>query len=263
MISPPVGSERISDRATLARFLSDRVDVHVYALGDLDEPYWSASTWWRRGDALVGIVGLPDGEGTACYAVSSRSPSATVELIVDIAPYLPAGHLITGPTGMCAALAGVRSVRWCEPHERYVLTDPSALVGVDTKVERLGRGDAEELALVYSTEPGAGFFLPHMLNGGVFFGFRESDRLVAVAGTHVLSDDHGVAAIGGVFTIEEYRGRGYARMLTSAVASTLLDRVTTIGLNVATSNVAARAVYESLGFSAVLSYEETELGEHR
>ncbi|MFZ8968687.1 MAG: GNAT family N-acetyltransferase, partial [Ilumatobacteraceae bacterium] len=85
----------------------------------------------------------------------------------------------------------------------------------------------------------------------------------AVAGTHVLSDDHGVAAIGGVFTIEEYRGRGYARMLTSAVASTLLDRVTTIGLNVATSNVAARAVYESLGFSAVLSYEETELGEHR
>jgi hypothetical protein len=111
------------DREALAEFLSDRVDVHVYALGDLDEPYWSASAWWRRGDALLGIVQLPDGEGVACYGVSTRAPAATCALIAEAAVHLPVGQLITGPVGLGAALADVRPVRWARRHQRYVLTD--------------------------------------------------------------------------------------------------------------------------------------------
>lgn len=260
MIPPPDGAHRLTDRADIARFFSDRVDVHVYALGDLDEPYWSASSWWRRGDAVLGVVGLPGGEGTACYAVSTRAPAASAALVADVSRHLPDGQLITGPVGMGAALEGVRPVRWCEPHERYVLTDPSALSGVESSVERLGPADAAELDAVYATEPGAGFFLPHMLDGGVFFGIRDGGQLVSVAGTHVLSDDYGVAAIGGVFTVPSLRGRGLARVVTSAVAATLVERVSTIGLNVTSANDPARRVYESLGFSAVFSYEEAELG---
>lgn len=260
MIPPPRGAERMADREALAEFLSDRVDVHVYALGDLDEPYWSASAWWRRGDALLGIVQLPDGEGVACYGVSTRAPAATCALIAEAAVHLPVGQLITGPVGLGAALADVRPVRWARRHQRYVLTDPSALIGVDSSAEALGPGDADELAAVYATEPGAGFFLAHMLDGGVFFGIRDRGELVSVAGTHVVSIRHDVAAVGGVFTVPEYRERGYARLLTSAVASTLTTRVATIGLNVMSSNVVARNIYESLGFTAVFAYEEAELG---
>ena len=41
--------------------------------------------------------------------------------------------------------------------------------------------------------------------------------LVAVAGTHLVSDTYGVAAIGNVFTHPDYRGRGYATLATGAV----------------------------------------------
>lgn len=256
---PPDGATVTADAGELARFFSDRTAVHIYALADLEEPFWSGSRWYRRGDAVVGLIGLPSGEGLACYAVATRDPAGTLGLLVDLAPALPPGLLITGPAGLGATLAEVRPIVWHAPHVRYELVEAGTLPAEDRRVEPLGPADQAELEALYDADPGAVFFLPHMLDDGAFVGVRDAGRLVAAAGTHVLSPEHGVAAIGAVYTQPAHRGRGLGRAVTVAVARRLRGRVATIGLNVASANTAARRVYESIGFAPLLTYEEAEL----
>lgn len=256
---PPDGARIATDPAELAAFFSDRVAVHIYALADLGEPFWSGSRWYRRGDAVVGLVGLPSGEGLACYSVSTRDPVSTLRLLSDFAPHLPPGLLITGPTGLAGAIAPVRPVVWHAPHVRYELVDREAIPPVDPRVESLGPGDLGEIEALYDSDPGAVFFLPHMLDDGAFVGVRVDGRLVAAAGTHVLSLEHGVAALGAVYTAPSQRGRGLGRAITVAVTRHLLPRVPTIGLNVAAANTNARRIYESIGFAPVLDYDEAEI----
>jgi ribosomal protein S18 acetylase RimI-like enzyme len=256
---PPAGARLVDDRDELAEFFADRTAAHIYALADLDEPFWSGSRWYRRSDAVVGLIGLPSGDGLACYSVATREPGGTLELLADLAPHLPAGLLITGPTGLAAALEAVRPLTWHAPHVRYELTNPDALPPLDPRVDPLGRDDLPEIQALFDADPGAVFFLPHMLDDGAFVGVRDQRALVAAAGTHVLSSVHRVAAIGAVYTAPSARGRGLGRAVTVAVTRHLLERVDTIGLNVAAANAPARRIYESIGFTAILPYEEAEL----
>ena len=255
----PDGTRIVADPDELATFFGDCVAAHIYALADLEEPFWSGSRWYRRGDAVVGLIGLPSGEGLACYCVATRDPAGTLALIADLAPHLPPGLLVTGPAGLAEALAVVRPLTWHAPHVRYELVDAGALPGPDPRVEPLGASDVGELTALFDADPGAVFFLPHMLDDGAFVGVRSEGRLVAAAGTHVLSERFGVAAIGAVYTAPSARGQGLGRAVTAAVARHLRPRVTTIGLNVAAANAAARRIYASIGFTDILTYEEAEL----
>jgi ribosomal protein S18 acetylase RimI-like enzyme len=257
---PPADSRIVTDRDELGEFYADRTAAHIYALADLDEPFWSGSRWYRRGDAVVGLIGLPSGEGLACYSVATRDPDGTLDLIADLAPDLSPGLLITGPARLAETLSAVRPLTWHAPHLRYELTDRSALPALDPRVEALDRGDLDEIQALYDADPGSVFFLPHMLDNGAFVGVREGARLVATAGTHVLSSTYRVAAIGAVYAAPAVRGRGLGRAITVAVTRHLLGRVDTIGLNVAAANTPARRIYESIGFTTVLPYEEAELG---
>ncbi|MFP5487096.1 MAG: GNAT family N-acetyltransferase, partial [Acidimicrobiia bacterium] len=255
----PAGARIVADPDELATFFGDRRAVHIYALADLEEPFWSGSRWYRRGGAVVGLVGLPSGEGLACYSVATRDPVGTLDLLAELAPDLPSGLLITGPAGLAGALGPVRPLVWCAPHVRHELVDRDALPPADRRVEPLGRADLPAIEALYGADPGAVFFLPHMLDDGAFVGVRDGGRLVAAAGTHVLSTRHDVAAIGAVYTAPSHRGRGLGRAVTAAVARHLLDRVATIGLNVAAANSGARHIYESIGFAPILTYDEAEL----
>ena len=256
---PPTGAAIAGDADDLAAFFHDRVAAHIYALADLDEPFWSGSRWYRRGDAVVGLIGLPSGEGLACYSVATRDPAGTLDLVAALAPSLPSGLLITGPDGLATALGAVRPLAWHAPHVRYELTEPDALPALDPRVEPLDRRDLAQIETLYDTDPGAVFFLRHMLDDGAFVGVRDGGVLVAAAGTHVLSTTHRVAALGAVYTAPSHRGLGLGRAITVAVTRHLLPRADTIGLNVAAANAPARRIYESVGFTAILSYEEAEL----
>jgi predicted GNAT family acetyltransferase len=92
---------------------------------------------------------------------------------------------------------------------------------------------------------------------GVFYGAFDSERLVSVAGTHIVSDQERIAALGNVMTHPDYRGQGLATMVTSAVCEELLDRdIEMIGLSVSRTNEAAIRVYEKIGFKRrILFYE--------
>lgn len=246
----------VSDPAELIEHYADRREVHIYALADLEEPYWTPSRWYRRGDAVVGIVSLPDGDGVAVYAVATTAPAEALDLLVDIAPELPAGQLITGPEGLAETLHPIRPLHWHAPHLRYQLTDSSRMHDRPSNVVDLGRADLVEIEALYATEPGAAFFASHMIDDHTYVGVRHAGELVAVAGTHVVSTEQRLAAIGAVYTRPDHRGRGFGAAVTAGVVDRLGDRVDLIGLNVAESNAAARTVYERLGFARVWRYEE-------
>jgi predicted GNAT family acetyltransferase len=73
--------------------------------------------------------------------------------------------------------------------------------------------------------------------------------LPTAAGTHLVAEAEGVAAVGNVYTRRDRRGRGLAGRLVGAVAAELLRRgVRTVALNVARDNAPAIRVYERVGF---------------
>lgn len=268
-MSTPGGARIVTDPSELEAFFADQRAAHIYALVDLEPPYWAGSRWYRRGEAVVGVVALGDGDAIAVYAVSTRDPKGSVALLGELAAGFATGQLITGPCGMDAALAAVRPVTSLGRHLRYRLADPTAVPApgeIDAfehrrvaEVVALDRRHVAEITALYDTEPDAAFFMPHMLDDDAFVGVRRHDELVAVAGTHVVSERQGVAAIGGVFTRADHRGRGLGRVVTAGVIGRLAGRVETIGLNVHADNGPARAVYESLGFVALHAYAESVL----
>lgn len=141
---------------------------------------------------------------------------------------------------------------------RMVLTHAQEVASrdVDARVERLRGDDLDALRALYAEEPPA-FFLPSQLQSGVYYGVRDRGALVAVAGTHVVSETGRVAALGNVHTRSDARGRGLAAAVTQAVCRELLDRgIVTIVLNIVATNEPARRVYERVGFREYCRYAE-------
>ena len=97
-MSPP--ALRVTEPAALADLYGRHREVHPYGLADLDEPFWSRSTWYREGDAAVGVLDLGSGE-PVLYAIAADAAldAATLDLLERLAPDLPDHFVITGPTG--------------------------------------------------------------------------------------------------------------------------------------------------------------------
>jgi predicted GNAT family acetyltransferase len=115
----------------------------------------------------------------------------------------------------------------------------------------------EELNRLYSQGGGDAFSVTQLALG-VFCGVHDKGRIVAAAGTHLISPTYGMGAVGNVFTEEMYRGRGYGTITTSAVVAELFQRgIRDVVLNVAQANTTAIRIYERLGFTKYCQFLET------
>jgi ribosomal protein S18 acetylase RimI-like enzyme len=113
---------------------------------------------------------------------------------------------------------------------------------------RLGLDDLEPVKRLYGMWTDA-HQLPGQLSTGVYFGVYSGGELVAVAGTHCVSREFGVGAIGNVLTHNNYRHRGLASTTTTAVAEELFRLgCEEIVLNVRHGNEVAYRTYLGLGF---------------
>lgn len=121
---------------------------------------------------------------------------------------------------------------------------------------RLAAVDIVDLNRLY----GLGFsgWLPaESIANGVYYGVRVAGRLVAAAGTHVISPEARLAAVGNVLTHADFRSRGFAKMTTSAVTEELLGTsCDDVVLNVRADNPAAIAAYVALGYRDYNRFEE-------
>jgi ribosomal protein S18 acetylase RimI-like enzyme len=116
--------------------------------------------------------------------------------------------------------------------------------------ERLVPADIDELNRLYQLGFRGGFPAT-ILEDGVYYGVRVRGHLVAAAGTHVINAREGIAVVGNVLTHVDYRGHDFAKMVTSAVTTELLDRVRDVALNVHADNDPAVAAYRHLGYRDV------------
>jgi ribosomal protein S18 acetylase RimI-like enzyme len=120
---------------------------------------------------------------------------------------------------------------------------------------RLDAADTRHLNRLY--ELGLTSWLPsEAVASGVYYGVRRGTRLIAAAGTHVISPMYRIAAVGNVYTHRDYRGQGLAKVVTSAVTAELLRGADDVVLNVRVDNPPALAVYRALGYREHAHFEE-------
>ena len=113
---------------------------------------------------------------------------------------------------------------------------------------RLGLDDLEPVKRLYGMWTDS-HQLPGQLSGGIYYGVYKHRELIAVAGTHCVSREFGVGAIGNVLTHSNHRNRGLASATTTAVAEELFRLgCEEIVLNVRQGNEIAYRTYRSLGF---------------
>jgi ribosomal protein S18 acetylase RimI-like enzyme len=151
--------------------------------------------------------------------------------------------------------------------QRMIL-DPERYHPMSTDgIVQLGIPDQEELQRLYA-DGAAGeapdWFLPQMLQQETYYGIRERNELIAVAGTHVTALSEGVSGLGNIYTRRDRRGRGLSTRVTAAVVEKLLSiNLKTIVLNVRESNAAAIRVYKRIGFRNYCEYIEAPMIERQ
>jgi len=186
-------------------------------------------------------------------------PASSFSTVLDEFSDEPAFYLHVRPE-IVTALAPRYRITSLKPMLRMVL-DPARFPVIDPAATRLHAADLGHLQRLYADGRAGGeapdFFIPSMLETGVFYAIREHAELVAVAGTHLVAPQEGVGAIGCVYTRRDRRSRGLASRVTSAVAAQILrSGVARIALNVNRHNTPAIRVYERLGFTRYCEYCE-------
>ncbi|HEY0703529.1 MAG TPA: GNAT family N-acetyltransferase [Candidatus Acidoferrales bacterium] len=208
----------------------------------LDNPIWTSLTtrqaYLAEGDDLARRYPT---EVTALAALKQNTPEAFESLarisgsdVVALFCYDP----ITIPPGWKTIHTSNLVQMVCEAPE--FLT-----VGAEPRIDVLSAADSEEtLALTKLTNPGPFGTRTHEL--GLYLGIHQQGRLAAMAGERQKLP--GYTEVSAVCTHPDFQGRGYARILMSAVMEKILERGETPILHVREDNAGAIRVYERLGF---------------
>lgn len=238
-------------RPTLYAILSTDPVWAAYALADL-QPAFAPHCHWlvdKQGDGLVLLF-----DGLSPTVLMAMGTSAALLRVLDgAAKSLPHEVYLSirlEHEEVINRFYDNRADR--RPMVRMALPTTLTLPPTDLGAVRLTVDDAARLRRLYAHggpfTPDA--FDPYQLDDGFFFGIAdETGELTAAGGTHIVNRIEGVAAIGNIYTRPDYRGRGYARRITSAIVNAArADGITNLVLNVDERNGAARSLYEQLGF---------------
>jgi len=245
------------------RLLLDRQPAYAaYALAHLEPRLFPRSYWWRAVPLAAAGSGqtaarrgspAPDGgEALVMHARTGLGPSLValgatqaLEAILRLHP----GPFYTFATFQVEHAPVVRrhfalsrrgvSLRMSVSRETFRPVD-----GAARRLRGRDLGDVDDL----QRSEGFGFHSAAALDDGVYYGVYDTGRLVAMAGTHVVAPEVGVAIVGNVVTHPRYRRRGYGAVATSAVTAALLETCPFVLLTVEERNEPALRVYQRLGY---------------
>ena len=241
------------DRQMLAEFLGQDRLYAAYAMCDLDEREFPRTRWGvaldhGRPEAIVlEYLGLSP---QPLFAMGdARGISAILREVIK-----PRAAYLAGSDEAIAAAEAVYKVEAGPPMVR-MWVDRASFRPTPGAATRLVPSDIGELNRLYDL--GLTSWLPaESVAHGVYYGIRVNGRLVAAAGTHVISRDMRMAAVGNVMTHRDHRNRGYAKVVTGAVTQELLRFCDEVVLTVRSDNPPALAAYRSLGYRDHVRFEE-------
>ena len=248
----------LTSRPMIRRMLNQDRAYSAYMLGDLDEPHWKHCSFvgaWppgsQPGDPPQALILRYDGFDPALLVVSGSTAGVTA--ILRLQPVSSSVYFTaSGP------LLPVLERRYHIPspaHMWRMALSADAFPGLpDTGEEAVPLTGSKATALLTAFFAGmrqenGNHFSPEQVKDDAFFGIFVDSKLVSVAGTHLVSETESVAAVGNIYTLPDYRGRGYATQCTAATVASLLERgIQDIVLNVRQDNLTAIHIYEKLGF---------------
>ncbi len=241
------------DRAVLRDFLERNRLFAAYALCDLEDREFARTRWGAAfdGDELVAIALEYSGMTPQPMFVMGRDDGIEAilrDVIRPRAAYVAA---------LQENLAAVQTQYRVDPGPPMVRmwVDRARFRPYPADVRRLLPIEIGELNRLYQL--GFASWLPSSaIAEGVYFGIRVGGRLVAAAGTHVVSPSARLAVVGNVLTHMDYRGRGYATAVTGAVTAELLRTCDQVALNVRSDNPPALQAYRRLGYAEHVRFEE-------
>ena len=281
----------LTNRDLIRGFLSTDRFFADYAQGDLDPAHFQFTTWFGAEDAgeLRAVVMLYNdlqppiffatGEARGIEAILDRTvtlPQIGLSIRKEHLPIVERFYrtepvpmlkmallpedfnpvIVSGSVTLSAAKSLWPPNEILRRSAAQNDTDKSIASCGSFAVTRLDVSHLPQLKALYA-HGGGDAFRQRSLEHGVFYGVFGAGRLISVAGTHIVSDDEHIAALGNVMTHPDYRGQGLATVATSAVCEQLLEHgIKLIGLSVSRSNDAAIRVYEKLGFKRKVSFYE-------
>lgn len=211
------------------------------AVAELDNPFWSSLRSIHRG------LAIRCGDGAARYPAG-------------FAPFLGVAHpgvhaddavaplLAHDETVLLLGVLPELSVRWqletFKPLAQMVCEEPLPMVD-GPGIVALGESHrADVLALTALVYPH--YFRPRTMELGRYFGIYRDDRLAAMIGERLGTDEY--TEMSAICTHPDFTGRGYARRLTAFLTNDTLARGRTPFLHVSHENPHALALYERLGY---------------
>lgn len=248
------------DQKKLESFLRQNTAWHLYALADLDAPFWETTRWFvaeDRGEVqgavvLVGILDSP-----ILYAICAPNDPITRSIVTSIDAELPAQFFAHVGLGVFEGFHGIEfqseGVGIKMLRNKVVEHTPHYVSERETSFKHL-KDFYDNHA--YGQDNESRFFEPYMLQMSPYRVIKENGKIVSAAGVHVASRRYSVASLGNVATTPDLRGKGMASAAVFALVGDLQPQFSDIGLNVLKANTAAVRCYERLGFEASLEYEE-------
>lgn len=245
----------LTDKDEILHFLETDRLYAAYAIGDLEAALFAQSEWMgaEEGGQLRALVLLFKGLDLPALFLMGDSDSLAAILRLQ---QRPDWLFVTCRQQHLETVQAFYRTEPPTPMWRMTLRQDDFCPSPSFQVEALLPRDAGALEQLYA-QGGAGAFTPAQLAAGVFYGVRERGRLVAAAGTHLVSPTYSMGAVGNVYTDRAYRGRGYGTATTSAVVAELFQRgIRDVFLNVEQASAGAIRIYQRLGFTPYCPFVE-------
>lgn len=249
----------------IAAFLQHNTALNLYKLGDLEPFFWPHTQWfgWQVAGEIQAIALLYTGDKVPVLLLMEDTEPARL-LLQSLAPLLPRrfyAHLRAGLEACLpfSAQGGDQYLRMVQvPTDTVDCTSFTAdYPTVSARV--LSGDDAEALHSFYALHYPQNWFNARMLETGAYMALEgAAGNIVAVAGVHVLSSSHALAALGNIAVDQSCRGQGFGQWITALLCEHLRQRfkIKTLGLNVHVDNQKAQSCYARLGFHGVATYQE-------
>jgi len=249
--------------AVLDESMEKRFWEHVNR--DLLDFFWFIYDWKLYPDKTKIWLALDDNDGIAGLllvhrdsVVQFRGSRDAVKALLDYAPISEDAE-VQAPLD-CEDLVTSKCGSEYRVHMMLMkLLKGEEDIQISTVPERLGVGDAEQVvALLREADPvwwgdmTAERLLAGSTQEALWVGIRQKGEIVSVGSARLT--ELGTNNIGIVATRQEYRNRGYATSITSALVKEILKNAQTAIIHVLADNAPAIRTYTKAGFKPYKTY---------